>query len=588
MFREKLKLLEHDYNQMSAMFKFKRTELEQKVTELSQELQDMHQTTSKEPGQIHTVQFLPQFLSSTHKNCISRNSGDISNEADNFLRANGFAKEENTNGKRLCSRRGLANVSYGRPNLQKLRQEGQTVSAPTLCQNDQHNAAFSGLETLKKVCGGDICNKADSSSMTSGCAAEESANGTRIYSRRALINVSNSTFELQKFRQEGQTVSAPTLCQSGDIYNESDISLRSNGCATNENTSEKRTCSKRRSVSITCRKRNLHITLEQGEENFTGDISNETESSSRINGSANGGNRNGKRACSRRHSANVNHKEPNLHTELRQEKNAVSAPTSCHSDQHSESFSGVDTLEKLCEEGQELHIDIPQSKVLHEDLPEPFEGQKHGFLSVTEVTSVTGKATNVKHQKQENAPCHGSSLNAACSEVNHLSRRSSSTGRPVRRHSANVNYREPNLHTKLRQEKNAVSAPTSCHSDQHSESFSGVDTLEKVCEEEGQELHIDIPQSEVLHEDLPEPFEGQNHGFLSVIEVTSVTGKATNVKHQNQENAPCHSSSLNATCSEVNHLSRRSSSTGRPVRRASGAVASYKEPPLNIKMRRSQ
>jgi hypothetical protein len=47
--REKLKLLLHDHRQMSSMYTIKIMELQQKVTELSQEVESMQETRNKEP-----------------------------------------------------------------------------------------------------------------------------------------------------------------------------------------------------------------------------------------------------------------------------------------------------------------------------------------------------------------------------------------------------------------------------------------------------------------------------------------------------------------------------------------------------------
>lgn len=628
MIRGKLKLLQHDYNQMSAMFKVKKTELEQKVSDLSEQLQDKNQIGTKEPDKSeNTLQAPPKcLLPAENQNCASQSlgwdlkggekssrimlsadedvngkrslassrdskltakcrqegktvftpmlnqidqsdasfsAGDLSNEVNSSSRENGFKNEEASNVNRVSTGRRLARIRDSKL-ATKRRQENKTVFTPLMSQIDQSNASFSAVETLAEVCSGDLPNEVDSTSRQNESTNEEASNVNR------RLASSKESKLATKRRQEGKTIFTPMLNQigrseasfsapetleevcTGDLPNEFNSSSRSN-VSTNEKASNvNRASLGRPCTDLQDNEPPLHAMPRQEEKavftsrlkqtEWSGDsisglettlqevcadnICTEANSSSTENRSSNEEASNEKRTSLRRRSANICYKEPSLVKKLRQQGLAVSTQNLFQNDQHSVPFSDL-----------EIH--------------EVYKGDISNEADSSSKINLTSNRENKKVKR-------------VC----------------LRRHSANVTYQDSNLNGNYKPEEQTVLTPRFCESNQRSASFSGLETLEKVSEDE--ELHVQ--DKEVVNEDLNETLEGRQS---CVFPTEGKSCKASRVKHRQrvQGIVPYRGLSLNATL-ESSEMSRRSLA-GRPVRKTVEGI-SYKEVPCNIKMRRSE
>lgn len=148
--REKLKLLLHDHRQMSSMYTIKIMELQQKVTELSQEVESMQETRNKEPRENQDKwQGLPKRTSSG-KMIHLFGHDDSSKEPDSRVKNNESSNERNTNGKKICLRRRSDDVSYKEPSLlTKLRQEEEKT---TSSRKYRHSHSYSGQGAVERIC----------------------------------------------------------------------------------------------------------------------------------------------------------------------------------------------------------------------------------------------------------------------------------------------------------------------------------------------------------------------------------------------------------------------------------------------------
>ncbi|GLJ06299.1 hypothetical protein SUGI_0035680 [Cryptomeria japonica] len=217
--REKCKVLEHKYNQMTAVFRLKRTELEGKVRDLSQKLENKHPSLTKDCGQSdNQFHSEPGHLSSRqNQNCSCENLDQDSNhgensprtnlpkkegkrdgkrEADSFSRANMSVNEDAPNEKRIFLRRHSTHVSYKEPNLNtKLRRSDPTVSTQKLLQSNNHTTS-NVLENLDKASKGDITNEVESSSRINLLANEENKNNKRVGSKQCPSSSINGDLNL--------------------------------------------------------------------------------------------------------------------------------------------------------------------------------------------------------------------------------------------------------------------------------------------------------------------------------------------------------------------------------------------------------
>ena len=171
----------------------------------------------------------------------------------------------------------------------------------------------------------------------------------------------------------------------------------------------------------------------------------------------------------------------------------------------------------------------------------------------------------------------------------------------MRRRSAKLSYKEPSLRKKLKQEEQSdASAQTSSENGFCGVSNDGLETLEKVSEDEVLDV-TSFLRSEPTVEDLSTSGQFQDistsanscqaleNSLFSSMNISAVIGKATRVKMEEhelegQENLAPPGSSLNVAL-EASQLSRRSL-TGRPTRKAAEVVASYKEIPFKVKLGR--
>lgn len=153
--REKLKLLQHEYKQMSAMYKAKIAELEHKVNGMSRQLEGMQECEHKDSGKGQDAQELQSKISSFSENSdmSTCKSGKLLNRVNGSLKPDGATNEENSSDKRICLRRRSAKLSYKEPSLRKkLRQQEQShVSAQTSSENGVGGVSNDVLETLEKV-----------------------------------------------------------------------------------------------------------------------------------------------------------------------------------------------------------------------------------------------------------------------------------------------------------------------------------------------------------------------------------------------------------------------------------------------------
>lgn len=153
--REKLKLLRHEYMQMSAMYKAKIPALEHKVHGMSQQLEGMQKHKLKDSGKKQDAQELQLKLTSSSENTdlSTCKFGKLLNMANGSLKPDGATNDEKSSDKRLCLRQRSAKLSYKEPSLhKKLRQQAQIdASAQTSSTNSFCGVSNDGLETLEKV-----------------------------------------------------------------------------------------------------------------------------------------------------------------------------------------------------------------------------------------------------------------------------------------------------------------------------------------------------------------------------------------------------------------------------------------------------
>jgi hypothetical protein len=161
----------------------------------------------------------------------------------------------------------------------------------------------------------------------------------------------------------------------------------------------------------------------------------------------------------------------------------------------------------------------------------------------------------------------------------------------LRQWSAKLSYKEPSLRKKLKQqEQSDASAQTSSENGLCGVSNDGLETLEKVSEDEVLDV-TSFLRSEPAIQDLSTSGQFQDistsanscqaleNSLFSSMNISAIIGKATRVKMEEhelegQENLAPPGSSLNVAL-EASKLSRRSF-TGRPTRKAAEVVASYK------------
>eukprot|EP01018_Ginkgo_biloba_P022025 Gb_08585 [translate_table: standard] len=226
--REKLKLLVHEYNQMSAMYKVKIVELEQKVTDLSQELQGMQDTRSKESGQNQDIEQAPpkRAFSKQSRNSSSRKSGDSSNEEDSYVKKNGSENEDNISGKRICLRRRSDNVNYKEPSLHaKLRQEDEIVPlVPISSRSHWCTGSFSGQGAEEKGCDKDVtCLPQSDMMLENGPASKKSSSGVQN-GILCPMGVDQTSDVKQQQHQQAEHASMSSL---NAVIEESQLSRRS-------------------------------------------------------------------------------------------------------------------------------------------------------------------------------------------------------------------------------------------------------------------------------------------------------------------------------------------------------------------------
>eukprot|EP00249_Psilotum_nudum_P003086 c16412_g1_i1 orf=239-997(-) len=156
------------------------------------------------------------------------------------------------------------------------------------------------------------------------------------------------------------------------------------------------------------------------------------------------------------------------------------------------------------------------------------------------------------------------------------------------RRRSNIAYKEPPLNVKLRREDSIN------HAIRHSKPLSNKQnkTLHKVCE--SQELRIQhrpksssAVTSTIISDAVDIPLEtSPSSTFLSTStllpEPDSGSSELTGVE---SEFAESRRETVVNTADESIHCSRRMS-TGRPARKVTESINTYKEPPLNTKMRR--
>lgn len=618
MIRGKLKLLQHDYNQMSAMFKVKTTELEQKVSDLSKQLQD------KEPDRVeNTVQSPPKCLHpKENRNCASQRLGwDLKGEKSSMIK---LSADEEINGKRVCTGRSHASSRESKL-ATNCRQEGKTVFTPMLNQIDQSDASFSS---------GDLY-EVNSSSTENGSINEEASNVNRVSTGRRLTSGRNSKLATKR-RQEGKTVSTPMMNQidqsnasfsapetlegvcAGDLPNEVNSSLRANGSINEGASNVNRVCFGRRLTSSRESKLGTRCTqkgktiltpmlnqIDQSKASFhapetleevcAGDLPSEVNSSSRANGSTNEEASNVNRAYLGRPCTDIQEKEPSLHAMPRQEEKAVYTSTLNQIEPNGDSIGGLETnLQEVCADN--IYTEPNCSSTTNRSANEEDLNEKRTNLrrrsanicykepSLLKKLRQQGQAVSTQklfQNDQQSVPFRDITNEADnSSKINVTSNRENKKVKRVclRRHSTNVTHGDSNLNGNYKQEEDTVLTPRFCESDQCSTSFSGLETLEKVSEDE--ELHIQ--DNEVASETL----ECRQSCVFPTTEGKSC--KVSRVEHQQQDQgiAPCQGSSLNAAL-EPTEMSRRSLA-GRPVRKAVEGIASYKEVPLKFKMRRSE
>lgn len=152
--REKLKLLRHEYKQMSAMYKAKIEDLEHKVNGMSRQLEGMQACERKGYGKKQDAQELQSKITSSSENSdlSTCKSGKFLNRDNGSLKPDGATNEENSSDKRICLRRRSAKPSYKEPSLlKKLRQQDQSdASTQTSSGNNVSGVSDDGLETLEK------------------------------------------------------------------------------------------------------------------------------------------------------------------------------------------------------------------------------------------------------------------------------------------------------------------------------------------------------------------------------------------------------------------------------------------------------
>ncbi|KAH9326313.1 hypothetical protein KI387_006491, partial [Taxus chinensis] len=607
MLREKYKLLEHDYKQMTSVFRIKRAELEETVRDLSQQFGNKHQVLTKDIGQSkNPFQSAPWNLSTNHtQNCYSENPGEESNGAENNPGNNLLTKEAKTNDKRASTKGHLIGKRASHLTT-SCRQGGQAVSMPTLNQIDQCNASFSEATILEEVIADDICNEADSLSIAKGSANEEALKGKRA-STKGHLTGKRASHLTRSCRQGGQAVSMPTLNQmdqcnasfsdatileeviADDICNEADSLSMAKGSANEEALKGKRASTKghltgKRASRLTrsCRQGGQAVsmpTLNQIdqcnasfreatilEEVIADDICNEAASLSIAKGSANEEALKGKRTCLRRQSTSVSYYESPLHKKARKELAAVSTPTSDQIDQPGASLSRIGIRGEFCDD----------------------------YI----------------HKEGDCLPRANMSINEEASNEKRIS---------LRTRSAHVSYKEPSLNTKLRRSGQTVSTQNLARSDKHNtsnvlenlentrkgdgitdepdrlstlnvtaneENKNGKRSCSKQCpvvstngdsnvkaktKHEEQTLQtLDTPQSDALHVNLSET--------PKCPKTEDIASKATRVQQQHlQETSPCHTLASN-TASEATKIR---SSTGRPALKTVESMTSSKEFLLN-------
>lgn len=612
MIRGKLKLLQHDYNQMSAMYKVKTTELEQKVSDLSKQLQDKHQIGTKEPDKSEdTLQVPPKcLLPAENQNCATQRLGWDLKGGENSSRIKLSADED------IIGKRSLASSRESKLTT-KCRQEGKEVFNRTLNEIDQSNAS---------VGAGVLSNEVNSSSRENESKNEEASNVNRVSTGRRLASNRDSKLATKR-RQERKTAFAPMLNQidQRDLPNEVNSSSRSNGSRNEETSNVNRRLATSKESKLATKRRQEGKTIftptlnqigqseasssapEILEEVCTGDLPSEVNSSSKSNVSTNGKASNVNRESLRRSCTEIQDKEPPLHDQ--QEENAVFASTLKKSEQSGDSISRLETTlqevcaDNICTEAYSLSTENRSANeeasndrrtilrrrsanVCYKEPPLNKKLRQQG-LAVSTQNLFRNDQHSVSSSNLEIPEVYKGDISNEADSSSKINLTSNGENKKVkrvclRRHSTSVTYRDSDMNGNYKQEKQTVLTPRFCESDQCSASFSGLETLEKVSEDE----ELQVQDKEVLNGDLNETSEGRQSCVFPTTGGNSCKAGSVKCQSQVQGIAPCQGLSVNATL-EPTEMSRRSLA-GRPVRKAVEGIASYKEVPRNIKMRRSE
>lgn len=194
----------HDHRQMSAMYTVKIMELEQKVTELSQELESMQETINKEPRENQDIwQGLPKHTSSGERIDLFGHDERFK-EPDRCVKNNESANERNTYGKKICVRRQSDDIRYKEPApLTKHRQEEEQT---TSSRKYQRGHSYSGRGAAEKIC--DIAMLGISGSLQHKtkleCAIDSNESSKNLQSSSDYTKKTGQTFDV-KLQQQQRT-----------------------------------------------------------------------------------------------------------------------------------------------------------------------------------------------------------------------------------------------------------------------------------------------------------------------------------------------------------------------------------------------
>ncbi|KAH9295753.1 hypothetical protein KI387_039341, partial [Taxus chinensis] len=229
--REKLRLVQHDYKQMSAMFKAKIAELEGKCNDLSQLLQGAEERKNKNSCKAQNEKGLESKLTFCgEKDSSPCTSGNMSNGADGSSKLDESANGENSSERRTCLRRRSAKISYKEPSInKKLRQNDQIEwLAQTSSESNCHGASCDGLDNLEKVCEDEVLHFTDVPQLdpmiqdhpssgelqylpqpTESCQSLE--NACFPYMKMSAFSGKATRVEIKHHEQEEQEACAPTI-----------------------------------------------------------------------------------------------------------------------------------------------------------------------------------------------------------------------------------------------------------------------------------------------------------------------------------------------------------------------------------------